>query len=189
MSVLEKLVRAHIPIGIYNISEDSNLYHELGAYAAGIELVQEDLEVLERETFAKTADSYGLSAWEKLWGAARSDLSISKRREMLLARLGFGYDDFTAEGMSKVLRFLGIEGTIKEYPNVFRATVDVDSKDLTQGIRNWIVSQLQAVFPAHIEADAVFPGFDWDMSDSRNLTFDSMEQRSMRWSEIDIYVM
>ncbi len=188
MNVHEKLIRAHTPLGIYSIKEGSNLNFELQAYGAGFELVQKELEMLEREAFAGTADGYGLALWEKLWGAERDDLSIAKRREMLLARLSFGYGDFTLEGMIKVLRFLGIEGNIKEYPHVFRVTVEVNSENLTRGTRNWIVSQLGAVFPAHIEADAVFKGFDWNKSDSRSLTFDSMEGKAMPWSEIDIYV-
>ncbi len=188
MSVLENLIRAHKPIGIYSITEDSNLSFELGAYGAGLELLQDELKEIEREAFFATAESYGLSMWEKLWGAQRSDLSVERRREMLLARSAFGYEDFTPEGMNKVLRFLGVEGTIKEYPHVYRVTVEIDSKNLTSGQRNWIWSQLQAVFPAHIEADAVFAGFDWNTAESRNLTFDSMEQKGMPWSSIDIYV-
>ncbi|MBQ4569587.1 MAG: DUF2313 domain-containing protein [Ruminococcus sp.] len=188
MSVLEKLIRAHTPLKIYSIKEGSNLSFELSAYAAGLELVQKELETLEREAFAGSAEGYGLSLWEKLWGAPRDDLSTAKRREMLLARLSFGYGDFTLEGMRKVLSFLGIEGEIREYPNVFRVTVEVSLENVPRGQRKWIVSQLGAVFPAHIEADAVFKGFDWNDSDSRSLTFDSMEGKAMPWSEIDIYV-
>ncbi len=189
MSVFEKLVRAHSPLGIYSIKENSNIACELGAYGAGLELLQDELREMEREAFFMTAEDYGLSMWEKLWGAARTDLSAEERREMLVARLSFGYGDFTPEGMNKVLRFLGVEGVIKEYPHVHRVTVEFPSKSLSFGQRNFIAAQLKSVFPAHIEADAVFAGFDWNGIDSRDLTFDSMEQRGMRWSDIDIFVM
>lgn len=189
MSVFEKLVRAHYPIGVYSINEQSNIGFELAAYGAGLEILQDELGEIEKEAFFMTAEDYGLSAWEKLWGASRDELSTEMRREMLIARSSYGDGDFTTEGMNKVLRFLGFEGMIKEYPNVYRVTADFSLNSLSSGQRNFIVSQIESMFPAHIEADAVFAGFDWDCVDSRNITFDSMEQKEMRWCDIDILVM
>ncbi len=188
MSVLQKLVADHKALGIYSITEDSNINCELKAYAEGLEMLRETLQEMEKEAFFFTANTYGLSAAERLWGAQRGDLTTQKRREMLLTRSAFGYDDFTPEGAEKVLKFLGVEGVIREYPRVFRITVDVSSQKLTEGQRNWIVSQLYGVFPAHLEVDAVFDGFEWDALNERNISFDDMENKNMLWSEIDVYV-
>lgn len=187
MNMLEKLINAHSALKIYNIKEGSNIYAELSAYSVGLELLNNELEEIEKEAFISTAETYGLSLAEKLWGRQRDDLSLEKRREMILKRSSFGYDDFTLEGIEKLLGFLGIDGEIQEYPQLHRITVTITDENLTDGQKNWILSQMLALFPAHLEADAVFAGFCWEDIESNNLTFDSMENCNMTWSQIDIY--
>ena len=187
MNTLEKLINAHSALKVYSIKEGSNIHTELSAYAAGLELLGAELEKMQDEAFYITASNYGLSMAEKLWGRVRDDLSIEKRREMILSRCSFGYEDFTLEGMKKVLKFLGINGQIQEYPKLHRVTVIITDKNLTQGQKNWITSQMQALFPAHLEADAVFADFCWDDIEAKNMTFDSMDSSGMLWSQIDVY--
>ena len=144
---------------------------------------------LECEAFIPTSQSYGLERRERLFGAVRDDLDTAQRREMLLKRSAFGNADFTLEGIGRILDFLGIQGEIKEYPNVNRVVVEVQNEGLTKGQRNWIVSQLGALFPAHLEVDGVFEGFSWEQIDANGYDFAQMEATLRTWFEIDYYCM
>ena len=187
MSTYEKIKKIYSSIGIYNITEESTISYELRAYSAGLDMLCDALSELERECFIPTAESFGLSKRELAFGAVRTDLTAEKRRDMLIKRSSFGAEDFTLKGMYKALGVLGVEGIITEYPGVNRVTVEIKNQGLTKGQRNWIVSQLQMLFPAHLEADAVFSGFSWGDIDNLEQTFSQMESSGKTWSEIDYY--
>ncbi len=187
MNALSSLLKKHRPLGIYNITENSNIYFELASYAEGLDMLTEVLETQLSECFCATASTFGLEAMERLWGKVRDDLSAQKRREMLLLRSSFGFDDFTLEGAKKLVSFLGLDAKITEYPKAQRIVIDTTGKSYSVGQQNWIVAQLEALLPAHLEIDIVWEGFDFDTMDNKNYTFDSMDAKNLTWSEIDIY--
>lgn len=186
MDTFTSMVSKLSPLGIYNVTEDSNIYTELMAYKEGLDIIVSQLDTMLRECFFSTAESYGLSNAERLWGAVRDDLSVEQRREMLLARSAFSYDDFTPEGISELLKMLGISGEVTEYPATLRMVVDVSDGNYTEGQRLWIINQLRALLPAHLEVDAVFSGLEWEDIDSGALTFQQMERKSLTWDQIDL---
>ncbi len=187
MNVLESLIKNHLPLHIYNITEDSNIYCELSAYAEGLEVLRAELQTQLRECFFMTAESYGLENAERLWGNVRDDLPASRRRQMLITRSAFGYDDFTLQGMQKLLGFLGIEGVVYENPKAQRLVVDTKGTQLSQGQKNWIYSQLCSLLPCHLDIDVLWGDFCFDDIEAKNLTFDQMDSKSLTWSAIDIY--
>ncbi len=189
MSTFEKLAGVLAPLGVYEIKEESTIWSELKAYAVGLDMLREELLELESEAFIPTSESYGLSRRERLFAAVRDDLSVENRRNMLLTRSAFGQGDFTLDGIQKILEFLGIEGSIEEYPFANRVVVWVEDKGLTKGQRNFIISQLNLLFPAHLEIDGVFEGFSWADVKAGNLTFAQMENSQKTWNEIDYLCM
>ncbi len=187
MSVLDSLKKRLKPLHIYNITEGSNIQNELECYAVGLELLRQECDTMLRECFFATSETYGLENAERLWGNVRSDLTLAERRQMLITRSAFGYDDFTLQGIQKLLSFLGVEGVIYEYPSSQRIVVDTKSAQLTQGKKNWIYSQLCALLPAHLDIDVLWGDFCFDDIESKNLTFDQMDSRNFTWAEIDVY--
>lgn len=187
MNILDSLITKHSPLHIYNIACDSNIFRELQAYAEGLEILKSELETILKESFYATAESYGLERAERLWGKVRDDLTTSKRRQMLITRSAFGYDDFTPEGVQKLLAFLGVDGVVYEYPKAQRIVVDTKEAGFTQGQKNWVHSQLNALLPAHLDVDVLWGNFCFDDIEDNNLTFDQMDANSFTWSEIDIY--
>ena len=187
MIVLDSLIEKHRPLHIYNIEQGSNIFCELSAYAEGLQMLRDELDTMLRECFPATAEDYGLEIPERLWGKVRSDLETEKRRQMLIARSSFGYDDFTLSGIQKLLCFLGVEGVVYEYPLTNRIVVDTKGRNLTPGQKNWIRTQLESLLPAHLDIDVLWGTFCFDDIDDKNLTFDYMDSQSMTWSEIDEY--
>lgn len=189
MNALNSLIKKHEPLGIYNITEGGNIHCELEAYAEGLDMLSNELDTLLTECFSATAESFGLEEREKLWGRVRDDLSTEKRRQMLLLRSSFSLADFTLNGAQKIVSFLGLDAQVQEYPRMQRLVIDVSKEGFTEGQKKWIRSQLDALFPAHLETDIVWQGFSFDDADSKNLTFDNIDEKSLPWSEIDTYTI
>ena len=185
MNSLERLVSLHKGISLYNITEDSNIYRELSVYAEEFERLREKLKSILREGFVSTAEDEGLSIYESIWGAKRDELSAEQRRNMILTRLSLCEEDFTAERAEKLLDIVGIKGVIREYPQTFRITVEVEGIE-SLAKRKWIRNQLRLIFPAHLETDPVFEGFDWQKAEERALTFSQIEERMLCWDDTDI---
>lgn len=187
MSTFESMKSALFPLKIYSIVQGSNIYKELSVYCAELDRLYTKADEILREGFFATAESWGLERMERLWGNVRDDAELSKRREMCILRSAFGFGDFTPEGTEKLLKVLGTEGYIEEYPRLFRIVADLRQRVYKLPERQWIKAQLEALFPCHLEVDPVFLGFDWGASDEKALTFSQMEEKNMCWADIDIY--
>ena len=188
MSSLESMIKKLSPLGVYSLKEGSVVYAELAAFSEGLDILRENLETLLKESFIATAEDYGLKIPERLVGNVRSDLPLSKRREMLNERLSLNITDFTPEGFEKMLRILGTPGNIEEYPHIERIVLNLSGVDYTEAQREWIVSQAKALLPAHLVSDVVFSGFDWEKSDALQNTFAEIDGKGYIWNEIDYFV-
>lgn len=158
MSNFLKLKKIHSLSGVYKVTAGSNIENELKAYSAGLDILTQALEEFERECFVDTACSYGLERRELMSGAQRDDLPIDLRRQMLLCRSYFGESDFTLEGILKVFEILGIEGSVVENPTQNKMVLKVKTGGLKKGQRNWILSQVAQLLPAHLETETIFEG-------------------------------
>ncbi|MGN0452783.1 MAG: hypothetical protein ACI4GZ_03170 [Ruminococcus sp.] len=186
MSSLDSLILRLSPLGVYSLEENTAVYSELSAYAVGLDILRETLDTMIRECFFASAESYGLRNAEILLGKSREDLPLEKRREMLIARNSLGVNDFTLQGMEKILNLLGVEGVIEEFPALQRISVNLGATLCTRGEKNFIISQIESLFPSHLEADVAFGGMSWAYIEMQQLTFDKMEQKGYSWQEIDI---
>ena len=86
MSRLQALRDALRPLGIYKLEKGTLVYAELAAYAAGLDLLEDGLDELEREAFLPTAQGEGISRREEIYGKPKTLLPLRERREMLLYR-------------------------------------------------------------------------------------------------------
>ena len=186
MKSLERLIKAHSPVGIYDIKNGGNIYSELSVYAQEFERLREELEIALCECFVPTSQAEGLMASERIWGSVRDDLPLYKRRSMILTRYALCEGDFTALAAEKLLKAVGISGEICEYPKQFRITVKVQGSE-SLAKRRWIREQLRSLFPAHLEVDPVFEGFDWKCADDLGLTFSQIEEKAVCWDDADIF--
>ncbi|MBQ2824707.1 MAG: hypothetical protein IJF19_00405, partial [Clostridia bacterium] len=97
-------------------------------------------------------------------------------------------NDFTRQGLEKILGFMGVEGEILEYPQIQRICLDLRGGDYEDAQREWIVSQVQGLLPAHLEQDVVFSGFSWADSDDNGYSFAYMDGKGYTWLYIDSFV-
>lgn len=188
MTSLESMINKLAPLRLYNLKDDSVVYAELAAFGAGLDILRAKLSELERESFIPTAQSYGIETYEKLTGNVRNELTIEKRREMLISRYSMGYGDFTLKGFEKMLKLVGVDGEIEESPLCNRIIVKAESKEYTAHEKSWIVWQINSMIPAHLDCDVVFDGFSWKNIDASGNTFAQNDARNLRWKEIDYIV-
>ena len=75
-----------LPTGLYSLETGSAVDCELKAYSAELDRVYSELDILLREAFVSTAETYGITLREKCVGKERTDLTLARRRELLMRR-------------------------------------------------------------------------------------------------------
>lgn len=175
------------PLGIYSISEGSNIYNELSAYSSAIEDFTESADELLREIIITTAQDYGLYMREALWSVPRTDLSVAERRASIFKRFGIGLSGFTLNGMYDFMASLGLEGEITEVPEKYRAYIKVtNAENISFPVRRYLTSQIEEFFPAHCQ---VFVDYrtdgTWDDLDAKRTMFDTYDLFGSNWEQLE----
>ncbi len=185
MGALNSLIAAIEPLKIYSVTQGSNLYNELSAYACELDRLNSDLDLLLRECFITTAQSYGLSMTESVYTRPYEELTPQERRLAILNRLRTGDDDFTVSSIREAVESLGAEEySIIEYPGKMKIVVQV-SGDYTDGRADYLKNEIPKLLPAHLEAYIYFFGLTWQQFESRNFAFAALDAMNKSWESID----
>ena len=102
--------------GLYRMTEHSFVAGELRAYAAGLGLVYDALEALQRERFLPTAGEKGLGLIESITGKEMEQAGLEERRTMLRYRLAITPNDFTRAKIEQALTAAGLLASVSEDP-------------------------------------------------------------------------
>ena len=142
MSRLQALRDALRPLGIYKLEKGTLVYAELAAYAAGLDLLEDGLDELEREAFLPTAQGEGISRREEIYGKPKTLLPLRERREMLLYRGAINNRNNTREDLERALVACGLRAQVKEnldgasiYINCFNIITNMSIRYKTNCIR------------------------------------------------------
>ncbi len=181
---LQQILR---PLEIYSLSGDTLVDIELKAYAEGLNILQQELETLEKEAFISTASSYGLALRESLTGRVKDLVDVESRRDMLLYRSSITSNDFTKEDIENALISCGIDAQISE--NFDGNSIYVSCSALMDEFNSQedVIKTAMEFLPAHLQINFDFRSFCWDDIDSNELTFDEMDSKNMNWNEIEEY--
>ena len=106
LSMKQKL----LPLGLYELDDNDETVWELKAYAEGLNTLFDTLDELEREYFISTAQSYGLSRRELLFGREMSGQTAQERRDALMYLERTIVGDTTDSGFAEFLENLGLSG-------------------------------------------------------------------------------
>ena len=130
MSRLQALRDALRPLGIYKLEKGTLVYAELAAYAAGLDLLEDGLDELEREAFLPTAQGEGISRREEIYGKPKTLLPLRERREMLLYRGAINNRNNTREDLERALVACGLRAQVKE--NLDGASIYINCFDFLE---------------------------------------------------------
>lgn len=141
---------------LYSVRTGGRTYAELKAFAAGLDLLFNELDEMLKEYFIDTAQSYGLTERERFTGAVRDDLSIEKRRELLKIREQTNEEFCTPEGFNKILEGYGLGGfELIENPQKNALTVKIYDA-LDEQNKAWVNKMIENDFPAHLAVTVDF---------------------------------
>ena len=140
--------------GIYQVEEETVLYAELMAYAEGLDIFFEELAELERECFAATADSYGLTLRENMLRRVNFNSSIDGRRRRLLKALSIGCNDFNYEGMEKLRDSFNITGEFVFSPTDLKITFNCFEL-MSESRRKEFEESMRELMPAWTDFEVV----------------------------------
>lgn len=137
-------------IGLYNISEQSCISRELKAYACELDRLCSELDVMYRECFIETAQTYGLALRESLAGREKSDQELEKRREILKLQQQMMGGECTLSSFKRFLKSCGLNDfEIAEDCSAYKITVTINDA-LTDEQKAEAEEKIAAEIPAHI---------------------------------------
>lgn len=186
MSIYSTMKDSLQATGLYNTEQNIPLYAELAAYSDAFEICSEYIDELKREAFIKTAQDYGISNIERLYGRVMSDLTNDERRAIILNRLSITPADFTVENIKKILASCGLTHyRIYENKTDEIFTVTGNGHKYTSVQIAFILSQLSKLLPAHLEYKIYLNEISWKNAESKKLTWLQMEEYDYTWKQID----
>lgn len=186
MTAFQSITKKLIPLGIYDISEGTDIYAELSAYAYALDRLRNNLDTVLRECFITTGESYGIEMREKVFGNLRTSYSLAQRREMLRLRRGFGDSDYTPAGFDKFMTSLGVGSyNLLEMYGSYEVTVTMYNT-FSSTDAEWIENQIKLIMPAHLLVYVYYGGLTFSEIDSADLTYAQFDNNDRTWTQIDI---
>ena len=185
VTALQSLSQKLTPLNIFDISEGTNIFAELSAYAYAIDRHRQNTQIVLRECFISTAESYGIEMREKVFGNLRVDYTLSQRREMLKLRRGFGDGDFTLAGFDEFMTSLGVGSyNLLEMFSTYEAVVTMYNT-FSSTDAEWIENQIEQFLPAHILVHIYYGGPLFSEIDAEDLTYSAFDTNDKTWLQIE----
>lgn len=186
MTIIENMIKHLKPLKLYKLNEGTGIYNELSVYANALEQSVTEADALLKESFITTAEDYGLSIREKIWGLPRTELTTKKRRNAIAERFCINYSDCTLSTMKKFLASLGVQAAITEISNKYRVYIYVENgSTFSIPVRKYINEQAEAFFPAHLEIFLDYRVANWDTLDSHKTMFSTYDSFNYTWDRVE----
>lgn len=141
--------------GLYRLDGGTLADCELKAYAAGLDPVRGALTELQRESFAETAEGYGLENRERAFRLSSSG-ETDARRAAVLAMGTVTPDSFTKAGLEAALAALGLDVSLEERAEGRKLIAHfLKMPDCGEAEA---VKKLEIFLPAHLACEPDFSG-------------------------------
>lgn len=94
--------------GLYRLTNGGAVSLELQAYAQELDRLFGEIDEMLREAFIPTAETYGITERERMIGRERDDLSLARRRELLLRRESRTVGSSSPQDLNDVIEACGV---------------------------------------------------------------------------------
>lgn len=174
--VLNQLKNMLIPLKIYGNIDNTFVESELCAYAKGISLVKERIELLLQEGISTTATSYGLNMFEEMMGLNPIGTE-SQRRDKILRQLKAIRGQWNLKDFNNRLDF---DGHLNEEFNnhtlkiVFNNPESKNLEDLSS-----VFIKISDISPAHLLVNSNLQSKTFDQ-------FDAIDKTFMNYDELEL---
>ena len=140
--------------GLYGIEQGGAVDCELKAYAVELDRIYTEFDVLLREAFVPTAQTYGISEREKFIGKERSDLTLARRRELLMLREMRASGGHGSADLNQLIEALGVtDYTVTIVQRHCKITITVNDSltaeqkaDFEKGVKSFTPVTFETIF-------------------------------------------
>lgn len=166
--------------GGYRLTGETSADWEVNACGAGLDALQNAVDVLLSDLFVSTASDARLAAWEKLFRPQPTAGAIEDRRETLGERFSMNPGRFRPGDFSSMLGAAGVAGQVLEESGGLR----VLAGRLLGITEEEAKRELDDVLPAHLP-------WEWDESvnwaalDVLTPDFETLDGWELSWTEIE----
>lgn len=144
------------PLGIYDIKDGTEINLELKVYADELDRIFDKLNEMTKECFIPTAETYGIINREEFISKEKSNLSLEKRRELLISAEKITGIDATPEGFNEFLRSCGLADFLVRELFTSRRINLIIHDALNNGEKKLLEQRVNAYAPAHIDVNFTY---------------------------------
>lgn len=142
---------------IYDIKQGGLIDAEIRAYAVALQVAYDKVDVLLRECFVQTAESYGLEQLESMARTYMNGDMLEIRRNKLINRLQINPSIIGKDALKKQVASLGLECNITE--NIADSKIYVDIlTEVADDKKEFLKAELLRFAPLHLIMYVTFNG-------------------------------
>ena len=175
------------PLKVYDLEEGSINGAELAALGLGLDAIQTQLEMAEREAITATAEDVGLARREALFARRPAAVTPQERRGAIAALLQIDGDSLTPSAINKTLQGCGIkaraiemgEGKLRViFPEVAGVPAEFSQMEKI----------LLDILPCHLEVEFYFRYLTWEECQRAGYTWADVEAAGHTWESFQLAV-
>lgn len=180
MTAREHLAKVLAGTGLYQLTGSTPVDWELSSYGAGFALVEERLDSLLGDLFARTAGRQRLAVWEQLFRKQPSTAALEDCREMVHSRLSARPDGVNLEALQALLPGAGVRGLVQESGDELTVVLG----KLLGVTKAEAARELDQLLPAHLTW-AWDESVTWVALDGCAGSFAQWDALNLTWEELD----
>lgn len=176
-------------LGIYRLAqgERSLVECELEGYLCVLEALEEQIAAVEQNLLPDRCSPKWLAEFERMLSIpVNLAIPIQSRRRIAQSKLAIGPNDYHREGLERALGALGIRAAVKEMPGEEKITVTAQEMADSSMTLDEAKRAFSALMPAHLEADFVTGGLNFEEFDALDRTFEQLDRLDKSWSELEM---
>ena len=188
MSVYEQYLQALLaPLGVYDLSEGSISGSAVYAAGTGLDQVNEQLEITERESLTATAEGEGLDRREALIARKPAAVTPEERRLAIAALLQIDGDSLTPEAIDRTIRGCGIRAKALEIDTGHLRVIFPEVAGIPEEF-DQIQKIILDILPCHLEVEFYFRYLTWAECEQAEMTWASVEAAGHTWESFELAV-
>lgn len=188
MSVYEQYLQALLaPLGVYDLSEGSISGSAVYAAGTGLDQVNGQMELTERESLTATAEGEGLDRREALFARKPAAVTPEQRRLAIAALLQIDGDSLTPEAIDRTIRGCGIRAKALEIDTGHLRVIFPDVSGVPEEF-DQIQKIILDILPCHLEVEFYFRYLTWAECEAAEMTWASVEAAGHTWESFELAV-
>lgn len=182
----EYLKEKLLSTGLYEDKESSAALIELKCYAAGFQIIGDEIENLLQESFAETAQDEGLDSIEKKYDLGFISNIQEERLKGISAVSKIAAGSFTQRSIEEFLNETIGDYELEVSYADFTFSLLIKNKQLSADFTAWIKRIIPKLITAELEPDITIDTLTWIKIDNKNLTWVEMDNKNYTWADIEL---